>query len=56
MLWYSPAMKSYPIEYDDRTARRPSPYTSHAKPTRGAMLFHCVFSPVFPDGNPESPG
>ena len=56
MLWYSPAMKSYPIEYDDRTARRPSPWTSHARPRRGAMLSHCVFNPVFPSGNSASPG
>jgi hypothetical protein len=52
MLWYSPGMKSYPIEYDDRTARRPSPCTSHATPPRGERFPHCVFNPVLPLGNP----
>ena len=56
MLWYSPAMKSYPIEYDDRTARRPSPWTSHATPARGARFHHWMFNPVFPSGKPASPG
>src|ERR1041384_5646005 len=56
MLWYSPAMKSYPIEYDDRTARRPSPRTSHATPARGDRFHHWMFNPVFPEGEPASSG
>src|SRR5688500_11934965 len=40
MLWYSPDMKSYPTAYDERTARRPSPWTSHARPRRGARFHH----------------
>src|SRR6266545_812946 len=56
MLWYSPDMKSYPMEYDERTARRPSPRTSHATPPRGERFHHCLLRPVCPFGNPGSPG
>src|SRR5258705_2648837 len=36
----SPVGKSYIIEYDERTAVRPSPCTSHARPTRGEKSHH----------------
>ena len=56
MLWYSPDMKSYAIAYDDRTASRPSPCTSHATPKRGERFPHCLSSPVFAlSGKPSSP-
>src|SRR5258705_12979923 len=44
------------MPYDDRTARRPPPVTSHARPTRGDRFPHCFFMPVFPFGKPGSPG
>ena len=49
-------MKSYAIAYDERTASRPSPCTSHAMPPRGDRFHHCLFIPVFALlGNPASP-
>ena len=48
MLWYSPAMKSYPIAYDERTARRPSPCTSHATPARGDEVPPLLVQPGLP--------
>jgi hypothetical protein len=43
------------MPYDERTAMRPSPLTSHARPRRGEKFSHCLFMPVLP-GNPGSPG
>src|SRR6266852_5728443 len=44
------------MPYDERTASRPLPVTSHATPTRGDTFVHCFFNPVLPFGNPGSPG
>ena len=49
-------MKSYAIAYDERTASRPSPCTSHAMPPRGDRFHHCLFIPVLALlGKPASP-
>src|SRR6185295_17669413 len=44
------------MAYDERTASRPSPCTSHATPPRGDRFHHCLSIPVFAlFGNPLSP-
>src|SRR5262245_28529777 len=52
----SPVGKSYINAYDDLTAMRPSPCTSHATPMRGEKFHHFLFRPDVPEGNPASPG
>src|SRR5262245_34830647 len=54
--WYAPPGKSYVSAYDGRRAVPPAPVTSHAAPTRGERLSHCLFVPVLPGGNPSAPG
>src|SRR6185503_16695460 len=44
------------MPYDARTAVLPSPVTSHARPTRGEKLSHCLLMPEPLSGKPGSPG
>src|SRR5215510_9222881 len=39
------ARKSYASPYEARTDIVPSPFTSHASPTRGEKCHHCLFAP-----------
>src|SRR5436189_568022 len=49
---YSPVGKSYISAYDERTAIRPVPLTSHAIPSRGETFHHFLVKPDVPDGKP----
>src|SRR4030095_91105 len=53
---YSPVGKSFINAYDERTAVRPLPLTSHAMPTRGEKFHHFLVKPDVPGGKPGSPG
>ena len=50
------AVWSYETPYDERSDILPSPFGSHATPTRGARSVHRLFMPAKPFGKLASPG